>query len=194
MSKDSRSRMVRSAAQLIRTRGFNAASFSEVVAASGAPRGSIYHHFPRGKEQLAEDAIRWTSDRALKYQRSCPAKTPARVLEWFVDMWRQIVVASGGAEGCVVAGVAVDSGSDDELIGLVRETFRVWVDLLAEQLAATGLARRRARPVAMAAVAGMEGALILCRAEGGSAPLETVAAELKRLVLPVTRGVSGRDV
>src|SRR5258708_9591451 len=188
MTGDSRQKMVRSAARLIRTRGFNAASFSEVVAASGSPRGSIYHHFPRGKEQLAEDAIRWTSDRALKYQRSCPANTPEGVLDWFVDMWRQIVVASGGAEGCVVAGVAIDSGSGDELIGLVRDTFRVWVDLLAEQLEATGLARGRARPVGTAAVAGMEGALILCRAEGASAPLETVAAELKRLVLPGTRG------
>jgi TetR/AcrR family transcriptional repressor of lmrAB and yxaGH operons len=182
MTGDTRKKMVRSAAELIRTRGFNAASFSEVVAASGAPRGSIYHHFPRGKEQLAEDAIRWTSDRALKYQRSCPAKTPEGVLDWFADMWRQIVVASGGAEGCVVAGVAIDTGAGEELIGLVRDTFRAWVDLLAAQLVVTGLPRRRARPVGMAAVAGMEGALILCRAERSSAPLETVAAELKRLV------------
>jgi AcrR family transcriptional regulator len=182
MSKDSRNRMVRSAAVLIRSRGMNAASFSEVVAASGAPRGSIYHHFPLGKEQLAGDAIRWTSDRALKYQRSCTARTPEGVLDWFVDMWRQIVVASGGAEGCVVAGVAIDSASGDELIGLVRDTFRTWVDLIAEQLQAAGVPKRRARPVAVAAVAGMEGALILCRAEGGSAPLETVAAELRRLL------------
>jgi hypothetical protein len=97
-------------------------------------------------------------------------------------MWRQIVVASGGAEGCVVAGVAIDSSSADELLGLVRDTFRTWVDLLAEQLIATGVPRRRARPAALTSVAGMEGALILCRAEGSSAPLETVASELKRLL------------
>jgi TetR/AcrR family transcriptional repressor of lmrAB and yxaGH operons len=78
--------------------------------------------------------------------------------------------------------VAIDSASGDELIGLVRDTFRTWVDLIAEQLQAAGVPKRRARPVAVAAVAGMEGALILCRAEGGSAPLETVAAELRRLL------------
>ncbi|OLB92799.1 MAG: hypothetical protein AUI15_20205 [Actinobacteria bacterium 13_2_20CM_2_66_6] len=183
MSRDSRTRMVRSAARLIRSRGVTATSFSEVVAASGAPRGSIYHHFPNGKEQLAADAIRWTSERALRYQRECAARTPEGVLEWFVDMWRQIVVASHGTEGCVVAGVAIDTGAGDDLIALVRETFRTWVDLLGDQLAATGVPRRRARPIGMAAVAAMEGALILCRAEGGSAPLETVAAELKRLVM-----------
>jgi AcrR family transcriptional regulator len=59
---DSRASMVRGAVSLIRTRGVNATSFSDVLAKSGAPRGSIYYHFPKGKEQLAGDAIRWTSD------------------------------------------------------------------------------------------------------------------------------------
>ena len=75
MAADSRSRMVRSAASLIRTRGASATSFSEVLADSGSPRGSIYHHFPNGKEQLEADAIRWTSDRVLAHQLDCAATT-----------------------------------------------------------------------------------------------------------------------
>jgi len=98
-------------------------------------------------------------------------------------MWRQVVLASGGSAGCVVAGVAIDTvAADRPMIDLVRATFRSWVDLLTEQLEAVGVPRRRATRVAVAVVAGMEGALILCRAEGDSGPLETVAAELKRLV------------
>jgi hypothetical protein len=104
-------------------------------------------------------------------------------VDWFVDMWRQIVVSSNGAEGCVVAGVALDTSAGEELGALVRETFRTWITLLGDQLESTGLARRRAESVATAAVAGMEGALILCRNESSSAPLETVALELKRLVI-----------
>jgi TetR/AcrR family transcriptional repressor of lmrAB and yxaGH operons len=185
MSKDSRAKMVRSAASLIRTRGASATSFSEVVADSGAPRGSIYHHFPQGKEQLAGDAIKWTSERLIAHQRTCPATTPSGVLDCFIDMWRQVVLASGGAAGCVVAGVAIDTvAADRERMGLVRATFHSWVDLLGEQLAATGVPARRASRIALATVAGMEGALILCRAEGNSGPLETVAAELRRLLSP----------
>ena len=180
---DSRASMVRGAVSLIRTRGVNATSFSDVVAESGAPRGSIYHHFPNGKEQLAGDAIRWTSERVLAHQRACKATTPAGVLDCFIDMWRQVVVASGGAAGCVVAGVAIDTPADDRaMIEVVRATFRSWVGLLTEQLGAVGVPGRRAGRVAVAVVAGMEGALILCRAEGDSGPLETVAAELKRLL------------
>src|SRR5437870_13531530 len=125
VSTDSRERMVRSAASLIRTRGVNATSFSEVLADSGAPRGSIYHHFPQGKEQLAEDAIRWTSERVLAHQRACRATTPSGVLDCFIDMWRQVVLASGGAAGCVVAGVAVDTdAADRERPDGVRAAFR----------------------------------------------------------------------
>jgi TetR/AcrR family transcriptional regulator, lmrAB and yxaGH operons repressor len=180
--------MVRSAASLIRTRGMTATSFSEVIEDSGAPRGSIYHHFPQGKDQLAEDAIKWTSGRVLAHQRECPATTAEGVLDWFIDMWRQTVVASGGAAGCVVAGVAVDTMPDAEaLMAVVRSTFQSWVDLLAEQLKATGIPPDRARAIAIATLAGMEGALILCRSERSVRPLEAVASELKRLLPPNPR-------
>ena len=183
MSKDSRAKMVRSAASLIRTRGVTATSFSEVIDDSGAPRGSIYHHFPQGKDQLAGDAIKWTSDRVLARQQECPATTPPGVLDWFIDMWRQVVVASGGAAGCVVAGVAVDTMPDAEaLMAVVRVTFQSWVDLLAEQLETVGVPADRARSIALATLAGMEGALILCRTERSVRPLEGVASELKRLL------------
>ena len=188
MTKESRASMVRSAASLIRTRGVSATSFSDVLADSGAPRGSIYHHFPRGKEQLAGDAIRWTSERVLANQRACPATTASGVLGCFIDMWRQVVLASGGTAGCVVAGVAIDTlGDAPGLIDVVRATFRSWVDLLADQLEATGVPPERASAVALATLAGLEGALILCRAEGSGAPLEVVAAELMRLLPPEAR-------
>src|SRR6478609_4796 len=65
--------------------------FSDVLADSGAPRGSIYHHFPNGKEQLVADAIAWTSDRVLAYQRANAVASAAEVLETFIRLWRQVV-------------------------------------------------------------------------------------------------------
>lgn len=188
MTSESRSKMVRSAASLIRQRGVSGTSFSDVLADSGAPRGSIYHHFPDGKEQLAEEAIRWTSERVLAHQRACRATTPAGVLDCFIDMWRQTVLASHGAAGCVVAGVALDTTrGEGSLMEMVRATFQSWVDLLSEQLEGVGIHHERSISIAIASLAGMEGALILCRAEGGVEPLERVAGQLKRL-LPSGRG------
>jgi TetR/AcrR family transcriptional regulator, lmrAB and yxaGH operons repressor len=187
MATDSRASMVRSAASLIRSRGVSATSLSEVLADSGAPRGSIYHHFPDGKAQLAEDAIRWTSDRLLAHLRAGTPSGPSEVLERFIDVWRRTVVASAGTAGCVVAGVAIDTVADEtRVMEVVRATFRSWAAVLAEQLDAAGVPTPRAKPIAMATLAGMEGALILCRAEGNVKPLDAVAKELMRL-LPARR-------
>ena len=183
MSTDSRASMVRSAASLIRSRGVSATSLSDVLADSGAPRGSIYHHFPDGKAQLAEDAIRWTSERLLAHLRAGAPTGPSVVLERFIAIWRQVVVTSGATAGCVVAGVAIDTGPEETaLMEVVRATFRSWATVLAEELEVVGVPSARARPIALATIAAMEGALILCRAEGNVKPLDAVAEELMRLL------------
>jgi TetR/AcrR family transcriptional regulator, lmrAB and yxaGH operons repressor len=182
MAGDSRRRMVQSAASLISSKGVSATSFSDVVADSGAPRGSIYHHFPGGKDQLATEAVRWTSDRVVAFLRAGTEITPQAVLARFIQLWRQVVVTSNAASGCVVAGVALDTGVDDGLMGAARDTFRSWEAVLAEQLERAGVPAGRARGIAIASLAGMEGALILCRAEGSVQPLDDVAKELMRLV------------
>lgn len=187
MARDSRASMVRSAASLIATRGVSATSFSDVLADSGAPRGSIYYHFPDGKRALVEDAIRWTSERVLAHLQAGETASPRAVMERFVDLWRASVLASGGASGCAVAAVALDTDARGQvLIDAVRTAFRSWSDLLAGQLEAAGVPPDRAMPIALTAVAGMEGALILCRAEGNGEPMEAVAEELLRLLPPET--------
>src|SRR2546423_10851003 len=113
MSTDSRASMVRSAASLIRSRGVSATSLSDVLADSGAPRGSIYHHFPDGKRQLAEDAIQWTSERLLAHLRAGAPASPSDVMERFIAMWRQVVVTSAGTAGCVGGGAGVDTRPRD---------------------------------------------------------------------------------
>jgi AcrR family transcriptional regulator len=185
MTQESRTNMVRSAASLISAHGVNATSFADVLDASGAPRGSIYHHFPEGKRQLTEEALRWTSERVLAYQRACAGGSAADVLGSFIGLWRRVVEASGASAGCAVAGVAVDTdASDTELMPVVRAAFRSWAGLLAEQLQAAGMPSEPAGALALTTLAAMEGALILCRAEGSVAPLDTVAGELVRLLPP----------
>jgi TetR/AcrR family transcriptional repressor of lmrAB and yxaGH operons len=182
MAKDSRRRMVMSAATLIGSRGVSSTSFRDVLKHSRTPRGSIYHHFPEGKRELVGDALRWTTEQVLAYQRTCTAKTASGVLEHFVELFRQSVVSSNCRAGCPVAGVVVDTYSEDEVVlELCRASFRQWISLLTSQLAAVGLPRPSARSLAITALASIEGALILSRAEVSVAPLATVADQLSQL-------------
>lgn len=174
--------MVLSAASLIGSRGVSSTSFTDVLKHSRAPRGSIYHHFPRGKRELVGDAMRWTTEQVLAYQRTCNATTASGVLQHFVELFRQSVVASHCRAGCPVAGVVVDTYSEDEdVLELCRASFRQWISLLTSQLAAVGVPKPRARALAITALASIEGALILCRAERSVAPLATVADQLSHL-------------
>jgi AcrR family transcriptional regulator len=177
--------MVRSAAALIGSQGMNATSFSDVLADSGAPRGSIYFHFPGGKKELARDAMQWTSEQVIAHMRASTASSATEVVRHFVALFQHVAEASDGAAGCAVAGVTIDvSADDEELLHDAREAFHAWVDLLAQQLRSVGVAKMRAQQVAVICVASVEGALILCRAEGGAAPLDAVATQLVHLVAP----------
>jgi AcrR family transcriptional regulator len=183
VTSDSRRKMVESAAALIGAQGLTATSFSDVLAESGAPRGSIYFHFPGGKRELAREAIRWTSEQVMAHMQASPATSATEVVRHFVSLFQHVVEASEGAAGCAVAGVTIDLPVDDEdLLGEARGAFHAWVALLTEQLRTAGLASERAEGIAMIAVSGVEGALILCRAEGGSAPMDAVAGQLQMLV------------
>jgi AcrR family transcriptional regulator len=175
--------MVQCAAMQIGRHGVSATSFSELLVGSGAPRGSIYHHFPNGKAQLVEEAVQWVGREVLAHQRACEATTPAGVLLHFVALFRKVVRASKGTAGCAVAGVALDSGAEEALaLRTVRGVFRSWLGVLSTQLVRAGLPRARAKSVATMALAAIEGGLILCRAEGGRGPLEAIARELEVLV------------
>ena len=172
--------MVVSAASLLGSRGVGATSLADVLAASRAPRGSIYHHFPGGKSQLIGEAMRWTTEQVLAYQEQCAARTAPGVLGHFVDLFRHSIASSQCQAGCPIAGVVVGSSSEDgKLLLLGREGFRAWADLLTRQLIAVRVPPRNARSLAVTTLASVEGALILCRAERSLEPLEQVAEQLR---------------
>src|SRR4051812_45966638 len=79
MPKDSRRKMIESTVTLLAKHGLDATSFSDVIAHSGTPRGSIYHHFPEGKDQLVDAALTLAGERALSVLDVVEGATPAEV-------------------------------------------------------------------------------------------------------------------
>src|SRR5690242_6969839 len=113
MGADSRTRMLDSTTYLLSRRGLHGTSFRDVIAHSGAPRGSIYHHFPGGKAQLMADAVRricQTSAEAPVVLDEDPVVTLRRVVRRWVDGLRE----SDFAAGCPVVAIVAD-GFDDDL-------------------------------------------------------------------------------
>ncbi len=177
MAGDVRGRMVGGAVQLLAQRGLQATSFSEVLALTGAPRGSLYHHFPEGKDQmvgLAVDAAGAYLVKAMERHAGAPAEEVTRA---FLAVWHDVLTRSGFTAGCAVLAVAVAADSP-ELLAHAVQVFRAWRERLGELLQQGGLEASEATRFATLLIASAEGAVVLARADRSIAPFEAVAEQL----------------
>ena len=148
--------------------------------APGAPRGSIYHHFPEGKDQLIDAAIELAGDRALGVLDAVEGAPPIEVTRYFLDLWRQVLVRSNLRAGCAVLAVTVATDSPD-LLDHAASIFRAWRARLAELYVTGGLEHAAAARLAVTVVAASEGAVVVSRAERSLEPFELVVEQLLAL-------------
>src|SRR6185503_7604645 len=107
---DSRQRMVLSAAALLREHGASATSIDRMLAHSGAPRGSVYHHFPGGRAQLIDEAVALAGDFvAGLIETAARADDPVDALDAFFALWRDQLTRSDFRSGCPIVAVAVET-------------------------------------------------------------------------------------
>src|SRR3954469_10334887 len=99
--------MVSGAVRLLAQQGLQATSFSEVLQLTGAPRGSIYHHFPGGKDQLVAAAVDAAGDHAMRVLDGLAGSSPEKITETFLGLWRLLLETSGNTAGCAVLAVTV---------------------------------------------------------------------------------------
>jgi AcrR family transcriptional regulator len=180
MASNSRERMVRSAAVLLREHGYAGTGFRDVIAHSDAPWGSIYHHFPGGKAQLAEEAVRYAGDFVAQLIEHSPPDDPVATLRNFVTVWKQGLEASDFRAGCPIVAVATEAPADQPALGeAAAHAFASWEEALSSTLRRSGVARARSRRLATITVAAIEGAIVLCRSRRSTRPLHDVGRELE---------------
>jgi TetR/AcrR family transcriptional regulator, lmrAB and yxaGH operons repressor len=170
--------MVEAAATLLAERGLQATSFGEVIKATGASRGSIYHHFPGGKTQLVEDALDLLAEQAFAPIEAYAGQDAEEISRRYVELWRSFIDGFRLRGGCAILTVTVTADSD-EIIDRAAVVFRRWRGRLAELLAQGGLSESDAAGCAALIIAACEGALVFARAERSMAPFDQVAEQLR---------------
>jgi AcrR family transcriptional regulator len=186
--------MVAGAADLMSRRGVNATSMREVVRHTGTPRGSIGHHFPRGKQQLIEDALVFAGKQVSgPLQHLTETRGAIAGLRTFIALWRQTLERTEFRAGCPVLAVAVEQyvndatekdGEPDEaaqqhLLDLANGIFADWQRIMFTALRREGVAPARARRLAALVIASTEGTVAMCRAARSAQPLDDVRQELE---------------
>ena len=181
MATSTRDLMIDGARRLLAEKGLQETSFSEVLAATGAPRGSIYHHFPEGKDQLIGLAVERAGASALEVMEATSGRPAAEVVDTFVKLWRAVLERAGFRMGCAVLAVTVAT-DDAALLDRAATVFRDWRAQLARLLEQGGMTASRAPSFAATLIAATEGAVAIARAERSMEPFDLVAGELRALV------------
>ena len=180
---DTRTKMLISAAEVMRERGAAGVTIDEVLTRSGAPRGSVYYHFPDGRNQILTEALRYAGD-AITADIDDAAGLGAKVLlRQFVEFWERVLADSDFNAGCPVVAAAIGSADDDVLLAAeARRIFAHWRTALTWAFVAVGFLESDADSLAVMSIAALEGAVVLCRSLRSSDPLRKVYEQLEFLV------------
>jgi TetR/AcrR family transcriptional regulator, lmrAB and yxaGH operons repressor len=175
--------MLMSAAEVLRERGAAGVTIDEVLSRSGAPRGSVYHHFPGGRNQILLEALGFAGDSMTTAIDEAASQGPMALLHGFVGLWEHLLQESDFAAGCPVAAATIGTGDDDpRLSDDAARIFDHWRAALVRSFAADGFDDQEARALATTMLAATEGAVILCRSLRSSQPLHDVAENIEFLV------------
>ncbi len=183
--------MIETAARLVQARGFHGVSLGDILSESGTPRGSLYFHFPGGKEDLVLEAMRAGIEEASRVLRECLAETsdPAAGIRRFFEAAAAEMTDSDYAFGCPVAPVVLDTVSGDSALAQAcRAAFDEWEHLYRDALTGAGLAPRRAERMARLILASLEGALITSRSRRDADEIRAVGEEVAMAIAAALNG------
>ena len=160
-----RERILDASSELFRRQGLTGTGVKQILALAEAPYGSLYHHFPGGKDQLAEHADIVDALRAA-----------------FLDAGATLE-ATDYADACPIETVALEVASTNEQLRLATaEVFDSWLDAMAAYLTIGGVDPPEARSLALTIVAALEGAFVLARATRRTDALDACGDAMARLV------------
>jgi TetR/AcrR family transcriptional repressor of lmrAB and yxaGH operons len=180
----SRAALIDTAALLFRRQGYAATGVNQILETAGVKAGSLYHHFPNGKQELAAAVVESVGGGIEKLlQRLLSGELPVADV---VDRWIDVLaagLAGDRRDGCPIEPIATESV---HFSAQVREaaarTFAGWGHAVAERLRADGWPGRDADQTALAVIALIEGALILSRTAGDTEALNSAKVAARTLL------------
>lgn len=188
---ETRQKMLVATIELMRERGAAGVTVDEVLARSGAPRGSVYHHFPAGRAQLIDEALAYAGESFTGMLERASRNGADAVLTRMITFWTRVLEDSEFRAGCPVVPTAGDAGPDgEELAHKAALILTEWCRTIAAAFEAEGWSETEAAGLAATVLASISGAVGLCRALRSIDPLFQVAEQLRTLIF--SRSVLGR--
>jgi TetR/AcrR family transcriptional repressor of lmrAB and yxaGH operons len=180
----SRAALVDTAAILFRRQGYAATGVNQILEQADVKAGSLYHHFPRGKQQLAAAVVDGVGTGIE--QRLRELLDSGRPVPNIVDGWIDLMasgLSTDKRDGCPIEPIATESvNASAEVREASARAFGGWCLALADRLRTDGWTAQEAEQTALAVIALIEGALILSRIAGEADALHAAKAAARTLL------------
>src|ERR1700732_3882037 len=191
-ASDSKGKTLAAAAKLFRQQGYHGTALHDILAAGGSPRGSLYFHFPKGKEEIGATALTLAGE-AVRQAIAQAAETSANAEIFLTRVARGMasdLEKSGYKEGCPIATTALETAAQSEVLGAAtRNAFQKWELEIKRGLFRFGMPAGDADLAATLVLSQLEGALLLARTYRSTEPLRRA----ERAVMLLLRHSSDKD-
>lgn len=181
--ESSKRRLTEATATLLQTQGFHATGINQILEAADTPKGSLYHHFPSGKIELASAALTLAADGVVEALEAHRTGNALEGLDAYLAMVEELMVASGWTQGCPIATVAMEAAPTvDEIADASAKAFDRLISTVARWFIAEGWEPDAAQEVAALVYSFIEGALVLAKATRATDPIRQLRVALPALV------------
>jgi TetR/AcrR family transcriptional repressor of lmrAB and yxaGH operons len=184
-NRKQRDNLIWAAAKLFRRQGYSGTGLRDILAASGAARGSLYHYFPDGKEQIGAAAVTAAGGLVTETfaELARVADSPADFLRRYTDLLVRWLEASDFRDGCPITTTLLETAPGSAAITAAgRAVFTDWRVVMEDMLRQHGWPAADITAMVTAIIAGLEGALLLARVQGSAQPVRDTTQALCRLL------------
>ncbi len=190
-SPESRAELLSALGEVFRAHGYEGASLALISEATGLGKGSLYHFFPDGKEQMAAEVLA-SIDAWFVTEIYRPLRKASDPRRGIIDMFSGVDnYFRSGRRVCLIGVVALGNARD-LFADRVKDYFAAWIDALAAALRKLGHSPATARHLSEQAVLEIQGALVLARAvDDPQVFSRTLLRSQKRLLETADGGAAG---
>ncbi|WP_054636085.1 TetR/AcrR family transcriptional regulator [Thalassobacillus sp. C254] len=180
-------KILNTAARLFREQGYHATGLNQIIKESGAPKGSLYHYFPNGKEELAVEAVRITKDKASAAVKETLHSHPdaaVAIQAFFIGFKEYIMNRKENEEEPLPIGLlALETSQMSEPLRVIcQQTYEEWQEIFKMKLISAGMEHKDAADKSLLIIMMLEGAVTLSAAKDSSLPFEVIAEQIPSLL------------
>jgi len=178
---ESKNILIQVASRLFRIRGYEGVGLNDIIGESGIPKGSLYHYFPKGKEQLAIEAINYTKEAVTSEIHEILERfeDPIKAFQAHILQLAENLVGDFDLLGMPIGTIAGEKYSTSEPIRIAcQSAFEDWQAVYIKKLLASGYSERQSKDLSIVINAMVEGGILLSLTTKSSTPLQVIAEQI----------------